>query len=330
MLVTGDFLSTLSDQEKQRIKERTDTLVKLLTEWARQYVCIRPNRIPMTALTTAVALPRLSVPDALTTAQMILWMFGVDDKVDERLFTIEEMQHKAEQWYLIARSGPGAEINAGDEFAAVLLEVRRGLATSHLFEPLLDYWTGRLGIFFEAMAQGYQYTLEYNADGPSALPPFDDYLRGGIHSVGFPLWRSTSLILLKDSSVMKCLEAISEIIECAGTAIRLYNDVGTLGREIQEKSINSIIIVSHAMLTKNSSVSSESAISEAKQYILQLADSYAHKCHELLAKIQTDSGQFEESTSNIIALHAYFYGHSEYDYHTTSKRETRQWLNRAV
>jgi hypothetical protein len=330
MRVVGNFLSTLSVQEKQRIKERTDTLVKLLAEWARRYACIRPSRIPMTALTTAVALPRLSVPDVLTTAQMILWIFGVDDKADEQIFTLEEMRRKTEQWHLIARYGQSDGADASDELTSILLQMREKLSKSPTFEPLCEYWASRLRIIFEAMAQEYRYALEYKADGRCALPSLDEYVRGGTHSIGFPLWGATVLILLKDYSVVKHLESISEATEYTGATIRLYNDVRTLEKEIQEKSINSIIILYHAILARNPNASRESAIHEAKQYILQLADSYAQKCRELLAKIRTDSRQFEESTSNIVALHAYFYGHSEYDYHTTSQSDTNGWLNSAA
>jgi len=330
MRVAGNFLSTLSVQEKRRIEERTDTLVKLLAEWAKHYACIRPSRIPMAALTTAVALPRLTIPDALMTAQAILWIFGVDDKNDEQIFTLEEMQRKTRQWYLIAQYGQSNGADASDEFTIILWQMREQLSKSTIFEPLCEYWASRLRIVFEAMVQEYRYALAYKADGSCALPSLDEYVCNGAFSIGFLLWGATVLILLQDYSVVERLESISKAMEYAGAAIRLYNDVRTLEKEILEKSINSIIIQCHAIQANDPYASRESAMRQAKQYSLQLAHSYAQKCHELLVKIQTHSGQFEKAASNVIALHAYFYGYSEYDYHTTSHSQIRGWLDSVV
>jgi hypothetical protein len=323
----GNFLDTFGAKEKRRIKDRTDALVELLEKWARRYPFIRTIRIPMAALTTAIVLPRLSVSDAFTTAQMILWVFGVDDKADKRMITLEEMQRKAEQWYSIAKDGPGNDIDDSNELTAILLNMRERLSKSQMFEPLREYWASRLRIIVEVMAQEYQYALEYAADGARALPSLDEYLRGGIHSVGFPIWGSTVLILLKDSSVMERFEPIEESIKYTGTALRLYNDVSTLDKDIQEGDINSILIRYHAILDGNPNVTKERALSEAKQQVLQLADSYAQKCYASLEQLETDSGQFEETSSRLVAFHAHFYGYTEHDYHTTSQSETYEWLN---
>ena len=91
--MAGSFFDTLSTQDKQRIAETTDALVERLTEWTPPYPILRPTRIPMAALSTALAFatatPRLSPADYLPLSKMTLWIFGVDDVTDERLVPLK-------------------------------------------------------------------------------------------------------------------------------------------------------------------------------------------------------------------------------------------------
>jgi hypothetical protein len=323
--MTKTFFDTLSPQEKQRIWERTETLADVLDNWARQYTAIRATRIPTAALVTALVLPRMPLSDSLLIAQTILWIFGVDDKTDERTLTLVEIHRKAEQWCSIAADGPGAEMD-DDELTLILLDLRRELAKCCLFEPLREYWASRLRLLVETMAQEYQYGLRYHADGPQALPSLDEYLRVGTHSIGVPFWKSTALILLKDSSVIEHFEPITQVIEYAGAAIRLYNDIRSFDKEIREGGINSILIKYHLLLGRHPSVPEEAIWAEAKQYVLQLADSYAQRCYDWVRQYKTDSQQFEEIVARIVAFHAYFYGHSQHDYHLASLPDAYECL----
>lgn len=326
--MTKTFFDTLSPQENQRIWERTETLVDLLDNWARRYTAIRATRIPTAALVTAMSLSRLPPLDALPAAQVILWVFGFNDMVDEQRLTPEEMDFKAEQWYRIANHGSSNDADRSDELTAILLEIRSELSKSHLFERLRKHWASRLRILVQAMAQEHQYALQYSTHGNQTLPPLSEYVHGGLNSIGFPFWGATVLVLLRDSSVMEHLEAIIETIRYAGAAARLYNDVRSLDREIQEKNINSAFIIYHTMLEKDSSISRERGLSEARQQVLELADSYAQRSYDLVRQFSTESGQIEEVISRVVAFHSYCYGHSErgYDYYTTSSAQVhKKW-----
>lgn len=315
----ANFLDTLSAEEKHHIKDRTSALMEMLQEWARQHHLIRTTRIPAAALVAAMALPRIPLADSLLVAQMMLWIFAVDDRADERMVTLAELRRKTEQWCLIANHGAGNN-DDGDDLAAILLEMRRELSKSHLFEPLREYWVSRLRLLGKTMIQEYQDGLKYDTThGTNSLPSLDEYLHNGIHSIGLPFWKSTVLILLRDASVIQHFKPINRAIEYAGAAVRLYNDVRSLDKEIREGNINSIIIKYHATLETIPSISRKEALAEARQHVLQLADSYAQRCHDQVGQIETTSGQFEEATIRIVAFHAYFYGRSEYDYHTTSQ-----------
>lgn len=316
-----NFFDTLSIEEKQRIRDRTDALVELLENWVRRHPFMGIARIPMAALTTATVLPEVSPVDSVLTSQMILWIFEVDDTIDKRMIGLEGLQQKAGQWYSIA-NGSNDKIDESDGLSVILSEMTKRLSEFPLFESLRGYWTSCLCTIVEVMAQEYRYASEYAAYGPQALPSLEEYLQGGAHSVGFPLWGSTALILMKDFSILRRLELLDEVVKYTGAALRLYNDVATLGKDLQECDINSILIVYHAMISRHPTLGKERALSEAKKQVLWLADSYAQKCYDLAGQLGTDSGQFEETNSRLVAFHAYFYGYTEHDYHTTSRAET--------
>jgi hypothetical protein len=313
------FFDALSVKEKQRIKERTDTLIDMLGDWASQYSLIRMIRIPSVALLIAALVPRIALRDSLLVAKLALLIFGIDDMADERVITLAELQRKAEQWYWIANHGSNSAIDNGDEPTAILLELRAELSKFRLFEPLREYWSSSARRLFEAMVQEYRYGLRYRAGGARALPPLDEYLSWGLYSISVPFWMLTVLIVLDEPSIAERFESIDEAIKCAGAAIRLFNDLRTFDKEMKESNVNSIVIAYYTVLSKNPNATEESTLSEARQHVLQLADSYAQKCYEWVGHIRTESKQLEEAISRSVAFHAHFY--SEHDYHTTSLAE---------
>ncbi len=324
------FFDTLSDEEKREIAKTTDTLAELLKEWVPQYPIIRPTRIPMAALSTALAfataIPRLPPADYLPLSKMTLWIFGVDDITDERLITLADIQRKAEEWYWIAHHGASDRRETSDciELTTILLEIREKLSNSRLFEPLCEQWASSLQDVLAGIIQEYKYGQNYTAAGADALPSLDEYLHYGRCSIGVPLWGLTVLVILGDPSAKENFESASEAIRYAGAAIRLYNDLKSFDKEIQEGNINSIVIRYYALREKNPSVTEASILSEAKRYVLQLADSYAQKCYDLTGRLQVGSKQFQEAISRTVAFHAYFY--REHDYHITSLAKITEML----
>lgn len=316
--MANNFLDTLDPKEKQVVQNRMDTLVKLLREWGQEY-SIRPDRIPMIALTTAVVLPKIPVFDALTWSKTITWMFTIDD--DLQMFTPDDLWHKADQWYSIARTWPASNLNDNDRLTRIVTDVTRDLSTSHtIFEPLREYWASRLHKYAMAVAQDTSYSFMHRSHG--VWPPLDEYIRTGIHSIGYPTLGAMAMIFHKDISVLNHLKHINQVVKYASAALRLFNDVASFDREVQTHEKNSISIVHQAMLGKRP----DADIFAAKRYVLRLAESYVQKCYGLVKKSGTDSGQIEKATCRLVALHAHFYGYTEQDFHTTSLAETYQML----
>ncbi len=311
------FFDTLDSTEKQSMKDRTGILAELLGEWAQHHPLVRAP-VPTIALTAAVAMPRVSIPDALTWAQGIAWIFIADAKIDPKTFPPQDMFRRAEEWYSIARHWPDCDVDGNDELTMIVVDMTRELSKSCMFEPLREYWASRVHSHFVGFAQRFQYSLECREHGPRALPSIDEYLHAAIPSVGWPFLGSMAMIFHRDSSVLEYLEPISELLDCAGAAVRLFNDIATLDKEIRIRDVNSILIASHEMLNRNPNAVMESVMPDAKQQILRLADSYTQKCHSLMGKFETDSQQIEETCHRVLDLYSYFHGYTEQDYHTTS------------
>ncbi|CAG0935610.1 hypothetical protein TFLX_04453 [Thermoflexales bacterium] len=310
------FFETLSPEERHSIHEATSALVERLEVWAQRYPRARAKRIPPVALLMAAVTPRLSLPAALLAAQMTFWIFMLDDLADERAITLAEFQQRTEVWYRLARDGAPGEVNADDELGAFLLEIRAELANYPLFEPLQSRWAAQVRLIAEAMAQEYQYGLQYHDPQAARLPAFEEYLHYGTYSIGIPLWAVVVLIVANDASVLDCLEPIDAALHCTGAAIRLYNDYQTLDKELQEGNVNSAMILYQALRRENATALEARLLAEARQRTLQLADDYAQRCRDLVKQVQTSSGQINETLLRIVAFHADFY--RERDYHNTS------------
>jgi hypothetical protein len=330
--VNGDFFDTLSAQDKQLVAETTDTLVEMLRGWTAQYPGIRPSRIPTVALSTALvlatAVPRIPCVNCLTLPKLALWTFGVDDVTDERLLPLAKAQRKAEEWCLIASHGSSDpikdETDENDELTAILLEVRDELSEFRLFEPLHKHWAYGMRILLEGILQEYRHGLDYSARGARALPSLEEYLRYSLGSIGVILWSLTVFIILSDPATMENFESISQVLWNASVAIRLYNDLQTYDKEVEEDNVNSVVITHFELLNRNPSASAESLLDEAKRHVRQLANSYVQRSFNLTRQIRTDGGQVERILHDTVAFHVDFY--DELDYHTASLVEIDEML----
>jgi hypothetical protein len=311
-----DFFDTLDAVEKVRAQETVVALTRVMEGWAPRYSCVLPIRIPAIALHNVAIMPQLNILASALIVKLTLWIFGIDDVIDDRRVSLEELgQGLAQRWCRIASGDPYAETDGGDQLAAMLGEIRKELSGYPLFKSLDAEWSAHVRLLIESGVRQYQYALEYEAHGPKALPTLDEYLQNGIYTIGIPWWALTLAIVLDDSSIMKHGGVMEEVARSTSAAVRLYNDVQSLDKELQENNVSSVIIKYHEILDRNSHVTEESALSEAKQYIWQMADSYTQKCYDLTRSTQTKSGQFEAIMHRMAAYNAFFY--HGYDYNST-------------
>lgn len=324
-ITESNLYNDFSQAEKRKIQENAKDLAALLSIWITCHPIIRARRVPPVALLVATVLPNLTVQLSILVGKIILFIFTVDDVADERLLSYVDFTNYSKTWEEIARSGNTVPLPDKDgDLSVILAEIRSELAEFPLFSALSELWVNRLHLLTEAMAQEYEYGLRYHVSGKSALPGFDEYLENGIHSVGFPFWGTSVLILLSDPFTLDNLELLNEIILCTGAAIRLYNDVRTYEKEVREGNINAVTLMEHALMTERKDLSPQHRLELAREKVLQQANAYAVKSCAQATVHHVHTSQFEEMVRRIVAFHAYFYGSRQHnqDYHTITPSET--------
>ncbi len=321
----SNLYQELTEAEKLKIQESAQQLTSLLSIWVSQYPIIRANRVVPVAALVATVLPDFPVHLSLLVGKLILFIFAVDDVADERLLSYNEFRAASKFWEAIARDGTAGQpfLPEGD-LNGIVWELHQELAQMTLFPDLRDLWADRLRLLCEAMSKEYEYGLTYTAGGKEMLPELGEYIQGGIHSVGFPFWGTSVLILLDEPDMLNNLETVNEIILQTGAAIRLYNDIRTYEKEVQENNINAIHIVDNRLTKNHPELSPADRLQQAQQTVLGLAQKYAGRSKELAAQPHPGTGRFEKMIARIIDFHAFFYGshHHQHDYHTISSSDT--------
>lgn len=320
---------TFSDVEKQQIHVAAQELEKLLRIWAPLYPIVRAGRIPPVSVLIATVLPELPSHLSLLVGKLILFIFAVDDAADERLLSYVEFLQAVAAWDEIARYGHAAHPFERDGgLSGMLYEIRRELAQSSTFPGLSALWASRLSQLARAMANEYEYGLRYQAAGKETLPSLDTYIEGGIHSVGFPFWGTSVLILLSEPVFQEHLYPINEILIQTGAAIRLYNDVRTYQKEVAENNINALTILQNTLERKHPEFSDKQRFEKAQDTVIHLANQFAEKCTDMADQFNAGTGRFEQMIRRIVAFHANFYGSRSHnhDYHTISSSDTYSLL----
>jgi hypothetical protein len=320
----------LSEAEKLEIQKNARDLSGLLSIWASCYPIVRCNRAAPVAVLIATVLPRLQPRLSLLVGKLILLIFAIDDVADERIFTYEEFLFSSQEWEAIARTGFSDHLAVNDsDLSGMVAEIRSELALCPLFVELGDLWADQTRLLCKAMAKEYEYGLRYQENKKETLPPLEEYIEGGIYSVGFPFWGTSVLILLSEPEIMDQLDRIQEVLRTTGAAIRLYNDIRTYEKEVQESNINSITIAMNNLEGNNAAGSSKMQLEQARAKVLRMANQYAELSNQLASEIQTGTGQFEEMIQRILAFHAHFYGSSQHkkDYHTISPDDSFSMIN---
>lgn len=311
-------------EEKQKIHQTAQELERLLRIWLPLYPIIRAGRLAPVAVLTATVLPDMPVCWSLLVAKLILFIFAMDDLADERLLSYIDFLQASKAWDEIARYGRAAHpVEQDGNLSGMLNEIRIELSDCAMFPTLSALWVSRLNQLTHAMANEYEYGLRYQASGKDALPSLEKYIEGGAHSLGLPFWGTSLLILLSEPVILDHLYPINETLLQTGAAIRLYNDVRTFEKEVQEHNINALTILLNSLETRQPELTPFERFDKAQDTVIRLANQYAEKSCALANQLHTGTGQFEEMIRRIVAFHAHFYGsqNRQRDYHTMSSSD---------
>lgn len=239
------FLASLSQTEQERVQRVANQLTADLGPWVRGWSVINPVRLPTTALTLAAAAPDWDPANLQLLAKVTLWIFSIDDAIDEAQIPTKLLTRKLAAWRTVLQDPCRSHRRASDEYTAILAEIGRSIAKSPLFKPLHAHWRRNFERMFAGMLFERETGRRVRADGPAALPSYAAYLEHGLYSVGVPSFATSASLLRAEPGTLAEWPVFVAMEREAGRALRLANDLRTWQKEAREHNLNALMILQH-------------------------------------------------------------------------------------
>jgi hypothetical protein len=314
------FLQSLDPLVTQDIFAKANSVSVELRSWAAPYTSIRAIRAYPLALSVAAAAPFADHSALVDTAKVSLWVFTLDDLLDEEGLSLEELRRRGASYRAIAHGEAVAD--ASDPLAMALIDVRNSLASYRLFPALAAVWAAALCRTIDGMLLELDWREAYRRDGASALPSIDDYVKNGLDSIGGPPHIWSAIITTGDPTVVNQMSLFSEIERAASICVRLANDLQSSPKEAAEEKPNSLVILGQELVQQGFEPAEASRIARIR--VQEAIRRELARLDGLQAEARTSSGQPEAAASDIARFVCEFY--LEHDYHTfTSERPSGEF-----
>jgi hypothetical protein len=344
-VLQSKFLNGLS-KEKEEYYNRVFARSSRLSEELRKWVAERPNlkmraaRVPQLSLTLAAATAHLDGLSEEELAQRLLpaaclsmWLFAVDDWLDEFVESANVMLPKLEQYLSLLKesNGRGGDVETEEPLLEALRDIRDRLKVDvqkkprPCFERLHSDLFQSLRNVLGGMRREYEWNSKLHASSP---PSFDEYLEeAGRHSIGvLPVYLCV-LITLGDDSLWPHLDRLLKKGNQAAICIRLANDLRSYEREIAEGKLNSIALRQRELLRQHRGKLPQEDEAAIQKKALEDArgGGEAHLSEALKTFVTpgrgegTGGGRLERYLDDLVAFACDFYSH--HDYHHTLKTQ---------
>jgi hypothetical protein len=295
------FIEGKDAREQARIFAVAKEVGTIVGPWASQYSMLRTIRVqPLSLMLSASGASALSSPALALTAFQTLWIFAIDDLIDEQWVTSDELEKKLELYKKIAIFQKPDTDN--DDLAVVLQDVIDRLSSYPLFESLRRHWSAALIGTIDGMLKEHHWRGEYQRN--ATLPSYRNYIEAGAYSIGGPPHFLASLVTIGDISCIDQYQSLLDLAISASVAIRLSNDLRSHAKEIEEGNINSVLI---------EQMDSKTTVDEACTSIKKKIHAEIDHCRGLAAKQRTVSGAFERLVVDTALFSCEFY--DSHDFH---------------
>jgi hypothetical protein len=310
------FLQLRSVAERKSIFVLASRTAQDLDRWAQQWPLVRRERIAPVSLMVAASAPFVDVDSLVLTARHTLWIFLLDDLIDEGRLTEAQLQPQAERYRALARGDRGLAATESSE--QILAGVRADLQRLPLWRDLGQHWARELAGTIDAMLREHDWRRAYRGGNFAALPSYEAYRANGLYSIGGPPHVCVSFIVLGDASVITRALELRPLIDTASICIRLNNDLRTAGKEAAEDNVNSLVLTARALLASGSSP--EGAAAGAEAVVQQDIAAGLAALEQLVATRHTSTGHPEALIDNLAHFVCDFY--QDYDFHTAGAAYT--------
>nr|WP_255216043.1 terpene synthase family protein [Pseudenhygromyxa sp. WMMC2535] len=174
--------------------------------------------------------------------QFVLWIFALDDAMDEAerpLSELGEIAVNIERVLLLREVRPAA---GESPLCRSLVELRESLPET-LDPTLVSEWVRTTNYMVRGMlVEAYWRKLQAVATAKRGLPSFEDYMSAAWYSVGVPPMVKLALALLGAESPLEH-GVLERAVLHASRAVRLANDLQTYEKELAEGCANAVTIL---------------------------------------------------------------------------------------
>lgn len=203
-------------------------------------VLVRPARFTAISFILAGAGPSMSDEDLAVLADVVLFIFAVDDLVDESDLSIEDVSFRLGQYAACAAGEEPPEV-AMDPIASLLRSISSRLRRGPLAASLWSQWTSRVRDMLAAMVEERRLSAALAA---GAEPPgLASYLEIARDTVGIAVVVMAAWLLLGEPAMADGWLDLHEAERHLSLAARLANDLRTHEREREEGAVNAVVIV---------------------------------------------------------------------------------------
>lgn len=309
------YLAVKSDEERAHILSLAGELGRPLGEWVARYPqLLRPFRIPQASLTLSATAPFLTAASLLPGAQLMFWVFAVDDLFDEGPQPAAELVPRLERC-LALLGNPEDTDTGGDPMREVMRDARDSLGHLPLFAPLRPYLVEALRDMVRCMHRESDWSAAYRRAPQQPLPAFAEYLENGGPTTGSLPFYLGVFSAMEDASIPAHMPRLLEMNRAASASIRCANELRGYEREVGEGKLNGLTILQRELMVQEK-LDEAAALERARELVKARIPTGLERCQQLARQTRTDSGNAERFILNIAAFICDFYVH--HDFHLDS------------
>jgi hypothetical protein len=232
-----------------------DSVIEQVQLWCDSRSSFNPSTIMPVTLIMCVQFPDMDVTSTVLRVQANLWVFALDDFLDDPGTTSSEAERVANDCRVVVTAALGSE-NPGTHYGLILSDIKNSLAKYPLFTQLWPIWSVSLVRLVDAMMFEYWTRLRnLGGHGRQTLPTIEEYLFFGRTSIGLPFIWMTNLVPCNDQSTLRFLAELIELADVCGELMRLANDRRSFGAEDLVGKINSLHLVKEEQRVQGSQTS---------------------------------------------------------------------------
>ncbi|HEV2636329.1 MAG TPA: hypothetical protein VGX23_14350 [Actinocrinis sp.] len=206
-------------------------VARSLQKWAAPIpTVVNLDLVLPVALTHTFCCPWLEPRELLAGCQAALWVFHIDDLVEQAPLDVPRLLDIA----------AGAAPDPGAPTETVLGELRDELTRKPLFDAMSDLWIGTLDRLLTALMWERDAALALAAGSPA--PSVAEYLDYAF-TIGSAFIRSTIWLASENTELLPKIEMLTAAMAEAVVAVRLANDLATYKRELGEPASLNILML---------------------------------------------------------------------------------------